>query len=259
MYQTDRPKGETRRGGYIRRHWRGELSLPRSYWINGLLVSLGFTGMVRMVPWDAILGAGPRLFSVLVIGLWFLIAATTLWQLAGIWSSAGNYLREGRSRLWGNAARIAAILSFLCAVANFVTAGIPQVSEYARIAAGGDRFGRYQVRACSEMPLKSRSSGTSDSVSPRTYSAPGNANPGVRLIHLANSDGGRVVEARALRDLIDSRKLSTYTASGCSSACTLAYAAGRKRLIAPNAKLGFHAVFVPRGEAIGVSRRLRGG
>jgi hypothetical protein len=65
------------------------------------------------------------------------------------------------------------------------------------------------------------------------------ANPGVSLIHL-NSKGGRVLEARKLRDLILERHLSTYTGSECFSACVIAYAAGARRLIDPTAKLGLH-------------------
>ena len=64
-------------------------------------------------------------------------------------------------------------------------------------------------------------------------------NPGVLLVHL-NSRGGRVVEARKLRDLIVERHLSTYTGNECFSACVIAYAAGGERLIDHGAKLGLH-------------------
>src|SRR5262245_33437703 len=47
-------------------------------------------------------------------------------------------------------------------------------------------------------------------------------NPGVGLIRL-DSKGGRVVEARKLRDLIMERHLSTYTVNECFSACVIAY------------------------------------
>ncbi len=227
----------------MRRHWRGELSLPRSYWINGVLLTFGFTAAVRIIPCDWIVGAAPRLYSAAVIGLWFLIAATSLWQLVGIWSSAGTFLREGRSRVWGNAARIATILCSLGTVVNFATAGIPQVAEYVKIVAGRDQAATYQVRVlrdATEIEIAGYIGFGLTKEVRRTL----DANPKVRLVHL-NSSGGRVVEARALRDLIDSRKLSTYTSSGCASACTLAYAAGQKRLIASNAQLGFHQYSFP--------------
>jgi hypothetical protein len=65
------------------------------------------------------------------------------------------------------------------------------------------------------------------------------ANPGVSLIRL-NSNGGRVVEARKLRDLIVERHLSTYTVTECFSACVIAYAAGQERIIDATARLGLH-------------------
>jgi hypothetical protein len=48
-----------------------------------------------------------------------------------------------------------------------------------------------------------------------------------------------------LRDVISARRLTTYTATGCFSACTLAYAAGIRRLIASDAALGFHQYAFP--------------
>ena len=65
------------------------------------------------------------------------------------------------------------------------------------------------------------------------------ANPGVSVIRL-NSNGGRVIEARKLRDLIVERHLSTYTVTECFSACVIAYVAGRERLMDATAKLGLH-------------------
>jgi hypothetical protein len=211
--------------------------------VNGVLVSFFFTAAIRFVPWGAMVDASPRVFSLAVILLWFLIGAVSFWQLAGIWSSAGNYLREGRSRFWGVTAKVGTILGFLATVGNFLNVGVPQIRELAKIAAGMDQPDKYQVRLLrdgTEIEVAGRIGfGLAKEVR-RTL----DANPEVRIVHL-NSPGGRVVEARALRDIIEARRLSTYTSSGCASACTLAYAAGRKRLVASNAQLGFHQYSFP--------------
>src|SRR6516225_6094339 len=34
---------------YIARHWRGELSLPRSYWINGVLLNIGLQFAIGII------------------------------------------------------------------------------------------------------------------------------------------------------------------------------------------------------------------
>jgi hypothetical protein len=68
--------------------------------------------------------------------------------------------------------------------------------------------------------------------------------PKLWLIHL-NSDGGWILEARKMKDLIKERQLSTYTEAGCNSACTIAFLAGKKRILHVNARMGFHQSEVP--------------
>lgn len=55
-----------------------------------------------------------------------------------------------------------------------------------------------------------------------------------------NSQGGLVAEARGLVRLIETYGLSTFVAGDCLSACTLAFASGRPRILAPGGRLGFH-------------------
>jgi hypothetical protein len=66
------------------------------------------------------------------------------------------------------------------------------------------------------------------------------AHPGVQSIHL-NSPGGWVTEGARLARVIHARRLGTYTATGCYSACVLAFAAGSPRVLDPDARLGLHS------------------
>ena len=66
------------------------------------------------------------------------------------------------------------------------------------------------------------------------------AHPGVRFVHL-NSPGGWVTEGERLARVIHARGLGTYTATGCYSACVLAFAAGSPRVLNPDARLGLHS------------------
>jgi hypothetical protein len=66
------------------------------------------------------------------------------------------------------------------------------------------------------------------------------AHPDIRVIHL-NNEGGEMSEGYLLAKLIRQHHLTTYTASTCSSACTLAFLAGSPRYLAQNAWLGFHS------------------
>src|SRR5688572_3981728 len=67
-----------------------------------------------------------------------------------------------------------------------------------------------------------------------------NAAPAVKLVHL-NNDGGVVAEGCAVHKLIHERGLTTYTATNCGSACTVAFLGGGQRLLSSNARLGFHS------------------
>ena len=240
---SDQPSHKPPRGSYFARHWRGELSLPVSYWVNSFLISAVFLMVIAIVPWDDFVSKSPKLYSVAIIALWVVLAITTLWQLVGTWRSADKYLNEGKSKLWGNFAKVAVVLGLFRAATDFVSAGIPQITEYAKIATGEDPFGTYQLRVLRDATELEIAGvivfGLTDDVR-RTL----DAHPTIQVIHL-NSRGGRINEARNLRDLIDSRGLTTFTASGCFSACTLAYAAGHKRLIAKDANLGFHQYSFP--------------
>jgi GYF domain 2 len=64
--------------------------------------------------------------------------------------------------------------------------------------------------------------------------------PGVRFVHL-NSRGGWVLEGSRMADVIHSKRLGTYTATGCYSACVLAFVAGSPRILSPDARLGLHS------------------
>lgn len=55
-----------------------------------------------------------------------------------------------------------------------------------------------------------------------------------------NSEGGHIFAARSLAKQIAQRSLDTHTNSKCFSACTIAFIAGNRRTLAPNAHLGFH-------------------
>jgi hypothetical protein len=115
--------------------------------------------------------------------------------------------------------------------------------EFVQLALGRDPIGSYQLRLSRDGTELEVSGaiifGLTDEVA-KTL----DGNPKVMIIQL-NSHGGRVGEARRLRNLIAARKLATFTATGCFSACTLAYAAGERRLIGRNARLGFHQYAFP--------------
>jgi hypothetical protein len=112
-------------GSYIARHWRGELSLPKSYWINGVIIGIVcrivFTALLTVL----VIGASstPALALVFVVVV-IANVAVVVWQIVGVWRSAGNYTG---SKVWTILARIAAVVAALYLLAvevqNFTVLG----------------------------------------------------------------------------------------------------------------------------------------
>src|SRR5262249_13290303 len=180
-------------------------------------------------------------------GLALFLVAASVWQLVGIWRSAGRTIEErkrrGKYAIWAGLARLATVLGFLSFVGNSVQYTLPNVLANFKIAFRGDSIPHHMLKALnggSEIELAGGMHfGTAADL--RTLL---DATTGVRTIDL-DSLGGRVAEAEHVRDLIRERHLATYTAAYCASACTVAYMGGSPRYLGPGGKLGFHRFSFP--------------
>lgn len=228
---------------YFARHWRGDLSLPTSFWVNGVLVAIVFAELVFAVPWISFVGSAPKLCSWTIIVLWVLLGVITVWQFVGIWRACANQAQQGGSTFWRTTARIVIVLALLKSLGEFVSIGAPQIYEYSQIGIGRDPLGTYELsvtKGGSELQINGALVfGLTDDVRGTL-----DANPSIRILGM-NSKGGRTSEARKLRDLVDARGLTTSTEVECLSACSLAYAAGKYRLLGKDARLGFHQYSFP--------------
>lgn len=63
--------------------------------------------------------------------------------------------------------------------------------------------------------------------------------PNARMVRL-HSPGGSLAVAGNIRNDIRDRHLDTLVTTHCASACTVAFLAGERRILAPGAHLGFH-------------------
>lgn len=89
---------------YFVRHWRGELSLPISYWINGSLLGVGFLLLFLLMgevtnDWEL------RTTAFLMLGLMTLLVLVTIWSSVGILRSASQHAKRGGSAGWAIARR----------------------------------------------------------------------------------------------------------------------------------------------------------
>lgn len=229
-----------RSGNLITRHWRGEYSLARSYWINGTLVTVA--GMAALWALQVVMkGAaiGPMMSCAMIISLYGLLLVVTVWQVVGIWRSASRHVTRGGTAFWATAARILVAIGLIQTLASVVTEGVPVIRSTLTLALGQSPIPPYRLslmRDDTELEL-------AGGIPFGTFAALKKSldeHPRVTIIHL-NSSGGLVKEAMSIADLIRTRGLKTYTSGDCISACTLAFLAGQERLLGEKGRIGFHS------------------
>ena len=132
---------------YFARHWRGELSLPKSYWVNGLV--FGFLAGTAIVALSYAVNsrgeAQPVVWMATLIGTWVVIALLTMWQTVGIWRSATHYRMSGGS-FWGGLAKTVTVLGVINLAYNCLFVGTAQLAGIWEIIDGDARVGAHQFK-----------------------------------------------------------------------------------------------------------------
>jgi hypothetical protein len=87
---------------YFARHWRGEISLGRSYWLNGVLAGFALRAFLTSVAHTYAGTGGPYGDVARMVATRILILSVNTWQFVGIWRSASR----SKARGWALAAKI---------------------------------------------------------------------------------------------------------------------------------------------------------
>jgi hypothetical protein len=231
---------------YFFRHWRGELSLGVSWWVNGVLLTAltvaldlygGALGLDQQT--DTRLG-----FSIYIaIGV-FLLLLVPAWQVIGIFRAADRHAEQVGTILaaWLTQA-LTTLLTILLAMRFLVFAG--ESWSGLRIAYGYS--GSYTVTATHGGRVLEVKGAIIFGLAREVRRAL-EANPHVRRVRLS-SGGGSLTEALKIRSMVLARGLDTDSVTSCSSACMSIYIAGRHRLLHRAARLGFH---LPRNPGFGL-------
>jgi len=228
-----------KRRNYFARHWRGELSLPVSYWINGILAGIAAALVVEVINTSVDFKDDfqPGLALAAEILIWTTTSLIAIWRLVGVWRSATNY-RRALKIFWGPVAKVLVIVGAAESVAGFALVGGPQINELYKIYRGDEEIGGYAFRVLRDGRELEFSGGITFGAA-KDFQRFLDAMPAVQVVHL-NSPGGRIAEAGRIGRLLSARKLSTYVVGNCLSACTTVFLSGRERLISPQGRLGFH-------------------
>ena len=233
------PPEALRSRNYFLRHWRGELSLPVSYWVNGILggLSIGIAVAVLAVITHRQGEARPLLWLFNLVAIWLLGTLLTLWQTVGVWRSAIRYRRGGK-RFWGGLAQAVTLLGAAQYAYSFATVGAPQLAGIYEIVSGDALVGPHQFHILAGGQTLEFAGGITFGVADEFEHFLA-AMSNVRTVRL-NSHGGRIIEAQKMADIIRRRNLATFVAGDCLSACTIVFLGGSQRFMLPTARLGFH-------------------
>jgi hypothetical protein len=136
-----------------------------------------------------------------------------------------------------------AVVGCLVNVNTFAGTAWPQIAQYGQIVFGLGDYGGFTVRVIRQGKEMEVIGGMAFGLTEEVKRLL-DANPEVRVIHL-NSIGGRIAEARVLRQLIQTRNLITYSSRGCQSACASAFMGGQIRILNRNVRLGLHQPSFP--------------
>lgn len=223
---------------FFKKHLNGDYSLAQSYWINTCLISM-FVSLLGVLiqPWlrenfpARYSSAGFLLIIVIGIAVW-------IWAIIGTWTSADKHVARGGKQGW---VAVVKTLITLAVFRMFVEIGqmTEPLSEHWKVALGrqpGPEIS-FQVRADGKSLLVKGgiNDGSAEALSKALDIA-----PSVTTV-VFDSTGGWIKQGSMIAKVISVRQMNTYVEKECSSACTIAFLAGRERSADPNARIGFHS------------------
>lgn len=238
LYGGTLAKEEADNGSYLGRHWRGHLSLERTYWVNGVMTNIIVIVLGLLLMALERSGQSLRLISFGFIVYFALFLIIRGWAMVGIWRSAGRHRARGGSSGWAVVARVMVALGVISTVAQAPNIAL-QAQEYSLIAVGRDPIG--PIASMTLNPSGSvleingfLSAGMADAFLEKIAAA-----PKLKVISV-DSNGGRIAEALRMAELIKARGLDARVERRCASACTFLLLAGKERSAHQFAEIGFH-------------------
>jgi hypothetical protein len=224
--------------GYIRDHWRGSLSLPISFWVNGSLTAVIVALLTVYVTGEldySDLSENSWMFATLT--LYCVSLVISVWSIVGIWRSAVSYQQRGGALKWSLTARLLTLLGALGFASEVSRATLP-VFQTLIVRAGIETLGPPATLKVTGRTL--HIDGTITHKVTERFEALIDQHPDIDLISIS-SFGGRTNAGVAIASIISKRKLNTVAVGECSSACTFIFLSGKTRMFDINSSLGFHS------------------
>lgn len=232
--QPTPPRKAARPSPYLLAHWRGELPLAQSYWVNGVLVGFGMRLLQgALLAW--LQAAHLSLTGLLVVICSFAVLrlAISVWQVVGTLRSAA--LSGSR---WAVVVNILMVLGIL-AIVGSLPGEIAALRQLADGAAEQRKFSQYTIVADARQQAIVAKGTIGIGYADRVKDAFA-AHPSFHRLVL-DSIGGDVDNGMQLHDFLAARPDITVEVDHlCASACTLAFIGARQRIVSAQGALGFH-------------------
>lgn len=224
--------------GFIRKHWLGAYSFPRSFWLHAILLSwfvpVAALNLLSSDTWNF----PARATSVAFVVVFLMFYPSLFWGMSGTARAATLYRENGGRRIWPIVAMYVMVFLFADSIYFFIgTRGI--VTEHFHMAFTGT-FARPASISVVNNGTELLIAGELREGSAEAFALAIHRSPSITTIAL-DSKGGSLQEASLLAKGISQRGLDTYAKQECSSACTFAFLAGRHRCLGQGARIGFHA------------------
>jgi hypothetical protein len=235
--------GDLNKNNFIAKHWRGDYSLPFSYWVISFCTNITTSAVSALVVsyLQAQQSFNPFVLAFGNLLLLLILMGITIWHFFGTWRSATFYSLkpENQKRYWGGIAKAILILGAIKS-AGFIIPYCNSVIVLMEIAFGNDpNIPDYKI-TITESGTELKIEGGIKYGLIRDVETLLKSTPDVRTVNL-ESVGGRIGVGDDLYELIVRYKLNTVTNDLCVSACAIAFAGGRERWLGIGARIGFHA------------------
>ncbi len=235
---------------FFARHWRGDYSLVRSYWLHTASVQFGTVTLSAGITHALAHNAPARAASSALLWIYTIGLILWAWAILGTWRAAereqAEKQRAGLSGAWSKVAKLMILLGAI-GTGSRVVNDLPRLAAHWRTALGEQAASPFTVTPQRDGRAVLFTGGINDGAADALEQAL-RKTPGATTVVL-RSEGGWLREGALVAEVIRRHRLHTYVERTCASACTIAFLAGDDRAAAPGARIGFH-----RPRAIGADQ-----
>lgn len=220
---------------FVRRHWRGDYSLARSYWINVVVLSLPLNLGARAIG-NAIdrVRFSPNAALVTSLAIIAAIGVIGTWQLVGVWRSANRTLARGQGAFWPNLAKVVVVIGFVSGAVQVTTS----FSDVTRLHRAWIAFedADYEIHRFGDELVLFDGVITTAAVEELLALV----RQGRVQVLMVNSPGGLISPAYELALALREGGIGVIAADVCVSACVLLLAGGARSAVMPESEIAFH-------------------